>query len=106
MGHRIIAGADVYSAMASEREAAVRATATIYGSEALPRFQIMNHAVGCNLVKSMYGWSVRYSSGLYNFELLASCRCNQLDGTLEDAEHFAKEWVAKDPTHRYAEIWE
>ncbi len=106
MSQRIIAGEDVYKAYASARALAVLNTTSMYGSEALPRFQMQSSIIGCKLVESMYGWSVRYNSGLQNFELIASSKCKQVNGTFEDAERFAKEWVAQDPTRRYAEVWE
>ena len=51
---------------------------------------------------TLYGWSVRYGSGLQNFDVLASARKGTLDGTKKDALRFATEWVAQDPQNRYA----
>lgn len=59
---------------------------------------------GVEITPSLYGWYVRHDSGLKNFSILASSRCGQLDGTRADAIKFAKEWVARDPDHRYAWI--
>jgi hypothetical protein len=57
--------------------------------------------IEAELVNSMYGWSVRYASGIHNFGLLAGARCRQVDGTREDAERWARNWVAQDPTRRF-----
>jgi hypothetical protein len=46
--------------------------------------------------------SVRYDSGLQDFGLLATTRSGTLNGTLEDGERWAREWVAQDPMRRYA----
>jgi len=58
--------------------------------------------VGAELVHSLYGWSLRYDSGLQNFDIIASSRRGDLDGTLEDAIKYAERWVAHDRTKRYA----
>lgn len=58
---------------------------------------------GAELVKSIYGWSVRSDSGMDNFCLLASSRQGQLDGSYEDAVRYAKEWAEQDSARRY--VW-
>lgn len=58
--------------------------------------------VGVELVRSNYGWSVRYDSGLQDFGLVASARAKQVDGTFDSAAAFAVAWVAQDPDRRYA----
>lgn len=68
----------------------------------LQREQASRGILGAEVVCSNYGHSVRYDSGLQNFGLLAGSRCGYLDGTLEHAERWAREWVAKDPARRYA----
>lgn len=57
---------------------------------------------GVEIGPSIYGWSVRYDSGLNGFNLVASSRCGQIDGTRTDAIRFATEWVNENPTRRYA----
>jgi hypothetical protein len=58
---------------------------------------------GVEICPSIYGWSVRYDSGLQNFELVASCRYGtSVDGTRTDAIRFATEWVNQSPKTRYA----
>ena len=94
----IIAGNTLVDAITAETQKRVQ-------HETLPRVQerqFRRGIVGAEVVKSLYGYSVRYDSGLQNFNLLASARAGQLDGTLEDAERFARDWVAQDPAHRYA----
>jgi hypothetical protein len=101
----IIAGNDLVEAMSAETKARCTHTGYGYASEqlcALQREQAGRGIIGVEVVCSMYGHSVRYDSGLQNFGLLAGSRNKELDGTLADAERYATEWVAKDPTRRYA----
>jgi len=58
------------------------------------------------LVHSIYGWTVRASSGLDGFALLAATRerGGRLDGTFVDAAKWAAEWVEMDTAHRYAYV--
>ncbi len=58
--------------------------------------------IGVEVVKNLYGWSVRYASGLHNFELLASARLKDVDGSIDDAIKWASAWVNEDPSIRYA----
>lgn len=51
------------------------------------------------LVKSMYGWSLRYASGLNDFGLIA--RARETGATWAKAVEYAKEWQAKDPERRF-----
>lgn len=59
-----------------------------------------------SIVKSIYGYSVRYASGLQNFDIIASARRGQLDGTFEDAVRYARAWAAEDPDRRFVTTWE
>lgn len=102
-----IAGQELYEAAQAERAAAIEASGVPYGqgrSEVLCRVQERQAGrglVGAHIVKSMYGYSVRYDSGLQNWGLLhraASCR----DPSFAAALDFCRQWVAQDPTHRYA----
>jgi hypothetical protein len=106
----IVAGKEVYEALQAEKERVVPHS-TIAGrtqyfqSEPLCRWQseCYNRGVrGVEIVKSIYGHSVRYDSGLENFGLLAGSRNGQLDGTFEDALRYASEWCSQDPERRYA----
>jgi len=58
------------------------------------------------LVKSIYGWTVRASSGLDGFALMAATkeRGGRLDGSFVDAAKWAAEWVALYPERRYAYV--
>ena len=60
------------------------------------------------LVKSIYGWYVRASSGLDGFAILAATRerGGRLDGTFENALEWATAWCEQDPDHRYAYVRE
>lgn len=76
-----------------------------FNSEQLCKLQIEQDCrgiIGANLIKTIYGWSVRYDSGLQNFGVLASARCKEIDGSLEAAISWARNWVAQDPHLRYA----
>jgi len=101
----IIAGEALVDAMSAETKARCEWRGCGYASEQLVVLQqerSRRGILGCEVVCSNYGHSVRYDSGLQNFGLLAGSRRGDLDGTLEDAERFAREWVSKDPTRRYA----
>lgn len=101
----IVAGEALVDAMTAETKARCEFTGYGYKSEQLcmlQRDQAARGVLGAEVVDSNYGCSVRYDSGLQNFGLLASSRSKQLDGTLADAERFARDWVAQDPTRRYA----
>lgn len=107
----IVAGAELHTAIEAEKETTVPHSKRpgleqYYESEALCAFHCKldrRGILGAELVKSIYGWSVRYDSGLQNFGIIAGSRCGTLDGTLADAERYAREWVAQDPTRRY--VW-
>lgn len=104
----IIAGHDLVEQMRAAREASVEKTASgFYDSEDICRIQqaeARKGILGVEVCESLYGFSVRYDSGLQDWGLVASSRYGQLDGSVEDAFRFAREWVAKDPTRRYAWI--
>jgi hypothetical protein len=101
----IVAGLEVVEAMRAERKARCRWTGYGYDSESLCAVQRDESAkgiLGAEIVVSNYGCSVRYDSGLQDFALLASSRLKQIDGTIEAAEAWCRDWVAKDPGRRYA----
>ncbi|WP_379069214.1 hypothetical protein ACHMW4_04255 [Mesorhizobium sp. UC22_110] len=101
----VVAGYDLLAAMEAETDAVVQNRNGYRDSEQvceLQQRQARRGIVGVEIVASNYGASVRYDSGLQNFGLLAGSRSGQLDGTLEDAERFAREWVSHDPERRYA----
>lgn len=101
---KVIAGQEIYDAIRAEREARLTPDACgLYDSETLCRLQESQSRRGfveAHIVKSMYGYSVRYASGLQNFGLIRAAR--ELGGTLAAAEQFCRDWVAADPAHRYA----
>jgi len=99
----IVAGHELVDAMEIEQKAKCRFTGFGYNSDdlaVLQRDQSSRGIKGVEIVASIHGSSVRYDSGLQNFGLLATSR--ELGGTLEAAEQFARDWVAKDPSRRYA----
>ena len=101
----IVAGEPLVDALQAEKERRVPHTGFGYESEALCGFQrecSSRGILGAEIVKSMYGHSVRYDSGLQDFGLLASSRAGTLDGSLESAEAWARQWVAAAPAQRYA----
>lgn len=107
---KIVAGQEVHAALQAEKGATVPHSKKpglehCFQSEPLCRWQsecYFRGVRGVEIVKSIYGYSVRYDSGLANFGLLASARQGELDGTFEDAVRYAAEWCSYDPEHRYA----
>lgn len=104
----VVCGVDVAEALDRERALKVKQSATRPGcfeSESLCAWQRSVNGRGfrdVELVKSIYGWSVRAGSGLQDFALLASSRQGQLDGSLEDAVRWATRWCNENPERRYA----
>lgn len=101
----IVAGEALVDSLTTEQLRRVPRTGAGFQSDALcalQREQAARGIVGAEIVCSNYGCSVRYDSGLQNFGLLASSRSRQLDGTLDHAERWVREWVAQDPGRRYA----
>jgi hypothetical protein len=99
----IVAGEALINALEVEQKAKCKWTGNGYASDdlcKLQRDQASRGIEGVEIVKSIYGYSVRYDSGLQNFGLLASSQ--GLGGTLEGATNYAKDWVAKEPSKRYA----
>ena len=107
---RLIAGATLYAALEAEKAARVPRSVIpgrrdCFQSEplcALQSEQARRGVLGARLCKSIYGWSVHYASGLQDFGLIAGVRRGELSGTLEEAEEFCRQWVARDPANRYA----
>lgn len=94
----IVAGEALVEALTAETE-------TIASGQlwALQEAQAARGILGVEIVKSMYGYCVRYDSGLQDWGILAGSRKGQqLDGSLEAAQQFCECWVSEDPTHRYA----
>jgi len=101
----IVAGEPLVDALSAETVSRCQRTGAGFASTdlcALQREQARRGIVGVEIVESLYGHSVRYDSGLQDFGLLASARTKQVNGTLEAAEEFCRQWVAKDPARRYA----
>lgn len=107
MARVFIAGESVFNAAQAEREAVMAKCEVPFGhgrSEVLCRVQSQQAArglTGAHIVRSMYGFSVRYDSGLQNFALLRAARGSS-DPSLAAAIRFCADWVAQSPQHRYA----
>lgn len=101
----VIAGEQLFNSLQAEKLATVkRSWGNFFDSESLCAWQSSVSQRGiyeAELVMSKYGWSVRYASGLQGWGLLASSRMKHVDGSREDAERWAREWVAERPGHRY-----
>jgi hypothetical protein len=103
----VLAGLPLVEQMRAETRARCTHTGSGYNSDqlcALQRERASRQIIGVEIVKSNYGHSVRYDSGLQDFGLLAGKRIGNVDGSYESAHRFALAWVAKDPARRYA--WE
>lgn len=79
-----------------------------FDSESLCRFQRQMSAEGyleAQIIKSSYGYSVSYASGLQNWAMLLRSR-DSADKSYERALKFAIEWQAEDSNRRYVTITE
>jgi hypothetical protein len=75
----------------------------VKAGESLPNVQINQHGRGrCSiqLVETIYGWSIRYASGLNGFGILWGSRMAGRKVTRDEAIEWGKRWVAEDPGHR------
>ena len=104
---KFIAGEELWNELQVEKIASVPQNAAgLFESKALCALQAkqaQRGIVGAELVKSGYGWMVRYASGIQNFGVIAGGNFGSLNGwTYWTAEKFAEDWVAEDPAHRYA----
>lgn len=107
MNQIIIDGQAAYQAERQSRDVSVKPSAYRPGcldTETLIKWQTSpsNTWKSVQLVNTKYGWSVRATSGIDNFALLAGKRCGNVDGSYEDAARWASAWVAQDPRNRYA----
>jgi hypothetical protein len=104
----IVAGQDLYAELQAEKARLVPLRGESYDSDVLCRLQRNQSArgiLGAQIVESMYGFSVRYDSGLQNWGILRGSRGRPAsETTREAAVAFCIEWVARDPERRYA--WE
>jgi hypothetical protein len=104
IGVLVVAGQDVASRLEAEKLANVPRSPRGFASDplcALHVDQARRGFLGASLVKSFYGWSVRYDSGLQEWALIASSRAGQLDGSFAAAVRYARRWQAEDPERRY-----
>ena len=66
---------------------------------ALQRRQSNRGYVPAHLVKSMYGWTLRYASGLQGFSIIT-----RLGKDFDTAVEGAREWASDAPDHRYVSV--
>jgi len=58
--------------------------------------QFARGRLSANLIRSMYGWTVRYASGLQDFAIIHSSRKFNIQEALE----FGIKWANEDPENR------
>jgi hypothetical protein len=98
---KVIAGAEVRARVEADYEHA-RTTAQAgrlsadAGLHAAQRSHSAQGIKGVGIYTTVYGYSVRYLSGLDNFSIVHPST------TYENAVEFAKGWVARDTSRRYA----
>lgn len=100
----IVAGGELYASLQAEKAAQVQETGLGFNSEqlcALQRKQSGRGILGAEIVRSMYGYSVRYDSGLQEWGIIKPARGSR-DPSFAAALEFCRTWVAADPAHRYA----
>lgn len=97
----VVAGRELLEEIEAETKARVPRNGEYYASEelcVLQRERAARGIEGVEIIRSMYGHSVRYDSGLQNFALVRSGR----GASYEDAAEFCRKWVEKAPSRRYA----
>ena len=95
----ILFGQEVWERETARIAATVPSTGLGYNSEALCRAQIASDVTAAHIVKTIYGHSLRYASGLQNFGIIA--RFPPGEPSLQQALDYARTWQAADPTRRY-----
>jgi hypothetical protein len=75
----------------------------VNGGESLVRWQERegSYWLGAEIVESIYGFGLRYASGLQGFGVIFGHRDRGYDGQYETAVRYAEWWVEMDPEHRY-----
>jgi hypothetical protein len=111
MANNIIAGAPILDKLKAEQAAA----RDLYSRDPNPRvqdsaicacqqYQAARGYLGAEMVESIYGWTLRYASGLQNFGIIATFpvrSCGSWEQSYKKCEAFAKDWAAADAAHRY-----
>lgn len=97
----IMFGQEVHEAEVARIESLVPSHGGLYESEALCRAQESSSVTAARVVKTIYGHSLRYASGLDGFAIVASFRTNEWVESLKLVEHYAEYWQAQAPTRRY-----
>ncbi len=94
----VIAGADVVDRIRASRAALRGGDGNLCAAQ---ERDARAGILGAEIVRSMYGYSVRYDSGLQGWAILAGCRRGDLDGSYDAAVAWARRWQAADPDRRY-----
>lgn len=100
----VIAGQELADALSAERLAKIERSELGLNSEQLCKHQEQvsrRGVVEAEIVESIYGYSVRYASGLQDFGLILPARGRE-DPSLAFAEEYCRKWVAADPERRFA----
>jgi hypothetical protein len=94
----IVAGHEAVAASRASQDRHV-----VDGGESLVRWQEQEGSrwIGAEIVKSIYGYGLRYASGLQGFAVIFGHHDRGYDGTYETAVRYAQWWVDLDPEHRY-----
>lgn len=107
---QIVAGHDVFAIIEAHKAATVKPSEFrpgCFDSESLVEHQREMSRRGyieAEIVRSNYGHSLRYASGLQNFGLIA--RAREIGGSFEQAVEYAKRWQAQDASHRFVSVRE
>lgn len=99
----VFAGKEAFDRWEADKQANVPNFGGLYDSDALCAFQgkqADQGRRGCKVDESIYGWTLRYDSGLQNHRIILATGSDDLDNAMEEA----KRWVAQDPKNRYAWI--
>jgi hypothetical protein len=102
-----IVGQDLVDALEAEKLTRVKKNGPYFESESLSAWhcELSRRGItGATITPSMYGYSLRYDCGTRDFAIIAGSRMGMLDGSYEDAERYAREWAAKDPSARYVNM--
>ncbi len=111
MARNVIIGQFVVTALDEEKELLVPKIGACYRSEELCRLQASQANrgyLGAEMCRSIYGWTLRYRSGLQNFAIIerfpVSAHGGDWDKSLAACKAYAVRWANEDASKRYVEI--
>jgi hypothetical protein len=105
----IYAGAELFKKLEEQKRLHVKPSKKVAGcfdSESLCAWQSRLSSLGieeAEIVQSIYGFGLRYASGLQDFSIIA--RAREIGGTFNEAVIFAQKWVHEDPDHRFVRFY-